>query len=230
MKLRAAILTSLLVAVAAPSLAQDSEPMDEVIAKGTRQTDPAMTAFLSGDYETAEIEFERNAFCALRVERNFVAGVEGARDSAIRSNAGLDAVGQPNPSGGPGGGPVAVPTGSLEAPTISLNSSDFRNKESETTRTCEDRGYQIYMMGLSQMKLGKREEAKKTFERATKIHRTLFDAHFRLSLMEYQDGDLEKAKKRFKSLKKIASRCKRCAAKEEIEAQVAYLKTLLKAG
>ena len=34
----------------------DAEPVDEIIVRGTKQTDPAMSAFLAGDYETAEIE------------------------------------------------------------------------------------------------------------------------------------------------------------------------------
>jgi len=51
-------------------IAQDaqprSEPTDEVIATGTLQRDVAMSAYLSGDYATAAVEFDRNAFCALR--------------------------------------------------------------------------------------------------------------------------------------------------------------------
>lgn len=227
MKLKSIILVSLAVALAASALAQDSEPMDEIIVRGTKQTDPAMSAFLAGDFETAEIEFERNAVCAHRVERNFAAGVEGARDSSIRSDAFADSVAPLQPSGGIGGASASTPQVPSVAPSTSVNSSDFQKNKAELSRTCEDRGYQIYMMGMSQLQLGKREEAKEAFERAANIHRTLYDAYFRLSLMEYQDGDIKKAEKRFKSLQKIADRCKRCEAKNEIEAQVQYLKTLL---
>lgn len=205
---------------------RETEVPDEVIATARKQTDPAMSAFLAGDYETAEIEFDKNAFCALRVERNFRSGVESARDDSIRSTLAGNINTAPQPAGGPGGA-VGVGIGAAPAsvPINGINSSDFQ--KSNKRRTCEDRGFQVYMKGLSQLELGKTAEAKKTLSQATKIHRTLYDAHFKLSLLEYQDGNLDDAQKEFSKLKKIAARCKRCAAKPEIQGQVKYLDKLL---
>jgi len=43
------------------SYAQSAVVEDEVVATGTlRGADPAMGAFFSGDYATAEVEFEKN--------------------------------------------------------------------------------------------------------------------------------------------------------------------------
>jgi len=58
--------------------------VDEIVSRGTIQTDPAMSAWNAGDYATAEIEFKQNAFCALRVERNFQAGIEMPRLEAAK--------------------------------------------------------------------------------------------------------------------------------------------------
>ena len=209
-----------------PEEAQQTEVPDEVIATARKQSDPAMSAFLSGDYATAEIEFDKNAFCALRVARNFRAGVDSAQESSIRSNVAADSVAPPPVSGGRGGASI----GSSVQTTVSVNtfnSTNFKKSESDKRRTCENRGFQIYMKGLSQLELGKTAEAKKTLSQATKVHRTLYDAHFKLSLLEYQEGNIEKAKKELKSLKKIADRCRRCDAKPEIEGQVKYLDLLL---
>jgi len=209
-----------------PAIAQDVEPVDEIIARGTIQTDPAMSAWNSGDFETAEIEFKQNAFCALRVERNFAAGVEASRDSSIRADVAGDAISQQSPTGGQGGANVS-PSAPPPPSVNQVNSSDFKKNESATKRTCEDRGFQIYMMGMSQLKLGKRDDAKEAFKRATFLRKTLYDAHFRLSLLEYQDGNIEKAKKEFKKLRKLERKYRKGKANEEIKAQISYLENLL---
>lgn len=221
-----------IIAFPTQSQAQDSDPankaeeQDVIIVTGQKQTDPAMSAFLAGDFETAEIEFDRNAFCALRVARNFRAGLDSARDDSIQ----VEVAGNGNianqPTGGQGG-VVTPPSATAAAPVSAFNSRDFQKSKSNTKRTCENRGFQIYMKGLSQLELGKIEDAKKTLYQATKVHRTLYDAHFKLSLLEYQAGDLDKAKKELKRLRKISTKCRRCEAKSEIESQIKYLDTLL---
>lgn len=223
------IIVVLSIVIASPLYGQDSSDVpDEVIATAQKQTDPAMSAFLAGDYETAEIEFDKNAFCALRVERNFRSGLESARDDSIRSDLSGNINTAPQPTGGPNAGArIGAGLGSTvpETRINGINSSDFQT--SNKRRTCENRGFQVYMKGISQLELGKIAEAKKTLIQATKIHRTLYDAHFKISLLEYQDGNLKDAKKELKKLRKIAARCKRCQAKPEIEGQIQYLSVLL---
>ena len=129
------LIFSLFLISLSPAYAEDIDSIEEVITTGTIQTDPAMSAWRSGDFETAEIEFRQNAFCALRIERNFISGVEGARDSTIRSDVGTDIDVPSQPSGGLGGAVVA-PTSQPVIPKIQLNSSDFRDSDNEGTRTC----------------------------------------------------------------------------------------------
>lgn len=200
------------------------EPVDEIISRGSIQKDPAMSAWNAGDYATAEIEFDKNAFCALRAERNFTSGLETARDSSITANIAADAVGPPQVTGGQGGVSIAE---AGPAPAAQFNSSNFKKNKSATKRTCEDRGFQLYMKGLSQLKLGKTVEAKESLSRAAAMRKNLYDAHFRLSLLAYQDGDLEKANKEFKKLRKLQSRYKKGAANKEIKSQIKYLESLL---
>ncbi len=218
--------------LASPVFAQDSTTNtgeDEVIARGSIQTDPAMSAWNAGDYATAEIEFDRNAFCALRVERGFRAGVESARESAFRADDFSAQSAQTATINGPGvgGGSVNIVDSASGVAGSTLNTQSLDRREDATKRTCENRGFQIYMRGMSQLKLGKTDEAKRSLEQATNLNRQLFDAHFRLSLMEYQSGDIDAAAKEARALRRIAKKCRRCNAKEEITAQLAYLDQLL---
>ncbi len=225
MKIAAASLVSFGLLFAMPAYAQINDPDDDVVARATVQRDPAMSAWNAGDFETAEIEFKRNAFCALRAERNFIAGVESARDSAIDSNISAS-TGIPSSAAGPNGAAISAATSASNAP-LGNPGNNFINKNSNTKRTCEDRGFQLYMMGLSQLKLGKKDEAKASLIRAAAMRKNLFDAHFRIALLEYQDGDLEKAHKHFKKLRKLEPKCRGCNSKDEVRAQIEYLDNLL---
>lgn len=218
-----ALLVSLM--SSSPAFAQQQE--DEVVTFGTIRTDRAMSAFLAGDYEMAEIEFLKNARCALRATRNLEAGVESARDSTIRSEVTAGANTPPLPSGSPGGGPASVPSAPTSAPSASFKGNNFNKNESIAARTCDDRGFQLYMTGLSQIKLGKLEDAKKSFKSAIVLRKTIYDAHFRLALLEYQDGNIDNAKKQFKKLQRLEAKCKECESKEDMQGQVQYLKNLL---
>ena len=216
--------------LAAPVWAQDTDSdnaqsVDEIVTLGTIQTDPAMSAWHAGDYATAEIEFDKNAFCALRAERLFFAGVESARNSSITANIAANSVGQSPGAGGQGG--VTAPPNNSSTLGPQFNSSPFGNNESATKRTCEDRGFQLYMRGLSQLKLGKMAEAKKSLSRAANMRKNLYDAHFRLGLMEYQDGNLKEAQKQLKKLKKLKPKYSEGEASKEINAQISYLTKLV---
>lgn len=206
------------------TLAQNVEPVDEIISEGRIQTDPAMSAWHAGDFATAEIEFDKNAFCALRAERNFVSGKESARDSSITANIAADAVGPPQVTGGQGGVSIAEANPALAS---EFNSSNFKKNKSATKRTCEDRGFQLYMRGLSQLKQGKTKDAKESLSRAANIRKNLYDAHFRLSLMEYQEGNIDEARKQFKKLRHLRSKYRNGKANKEITAQIKYLENLL---
>ncbi len=219
----------LITCISMPAAAQDTQNEDEVIVSGTVRTDRAMSAYLAGDYEVAEIEFMKNARCALRAVRNLQAGVESAVESTNRTDPSVGTNTAPQPAGSPGGGAVSLPTAPNSVPTASMRGSSFQKKDSLSVadRTCADRGFQLYMMGLSQIKLGKLDEAKKNFKSATVLRKTIYDAHFRLALLEYQDGNIDKAKKQFKKLKRLEAKCRDCESKDDMLQQVQYLKKLL---
>lgn len=231
MKKTASLCLFLIIASSLPvSAQQTAEPIDEVISRGVKKaTDPAMSAFLAGDFATAEIEFERNAFCALRATRNFRAGVESARNGSLDSDIGAAANLSTQPSGDLSGGAVIVtPSAPATAPSANLRTSGADKKSGTTDkRTCADRGFQLYMAGLSQIKLGKLEDAKDSLRRSIVLRRDIHDAHFRLALLEYQDGNMKKATRHFKQLKRLEARCKRCEFKETIKGQVQYLNNIL---
>jgi TolA-binding protein len=225
------LLTSAFILVGqAPAFSQensnaDNEVVDEVISEGTIRTDRAMSAYLSGDFKTAEVEFKKNAFCALRATRNFRAGVEDARDSTLRADVGTDVDAPSQPAGGQGG--AFVPTVQTTAPSGNINSTNLEKGGQTPERTCADRGFQLYMTGLSQIKLGKLEDAKKSFKSATVHRKSIYDAYFRLALLEYQDGNKDKAKSQFRKLKRLQNKCKKCEFEKEIDEQVDYLASIL---
>lgn len=210
-----------------PASAQTQTSEDEVIVQGTVRKDQAMSAYLSGDFETAAIEFKKNARCALRVERNFEAGIESAQNSILQSQSAADAISAPNPTGGPGAQVTVTPQAPSVAPAISLNSSNFEENENIARRSCEDRGFQMYMLGLSQLKLGELEKAKDSLYTAVALRKQIHDAYFRLALLEYQDGNINKARKQFKALTRLQKKCRKCEFADEITAQVAYLQKIL---
>jgi TolA-binding protein len=218
-----------LAAYAQESNQNGQDVVDEIIVRGSTQTDPAMSAFLSGDYATAEVEFKQNAFCALRRTRNFQAAVEAARDNSIDSQTSNIADLSSTSSAGQNGANTLSSSPSISS-TSRANTSNLNTDKDKLKRTCENRGFQIYMMGMSQLKLGKQEEARKSFSRAVNMSATLFDAHFRLGLMEYQDGNLDKTMKHMQKIQKIENRCNKrnCAAKDEIKAQIEFMKKLLR--
>lgn len=225
MRLATLVITASLLVLSPSVLAQDSEPEDEVVATGTIRTDRAMSAFLSGDFETAEIEFDKNFVCARRAERNFRSGVEAARDSFDRpdANVGQDTVAQP--TGGPGGATAqAAPD---VTPQVRVNSRDFERSDKDPTRTCEDIGFQLYMRGLSQIKLGKFEEGYESLSRSVVYRKDIYDAYYRLALLDFQSGDLDAARKNLKGLKTAQRRCRTCDGKEDMDAKVQYVENLL---
>jgi len=166
----------------------------------------------SGDFAKAEIEFKKNAQCALRLENNnraFIDGLQNAQNNQLTRS-------QTN-----------------QANSSNLNSSfggSGRNKRTNETRqrTCNDRGFQLYMVALSQLQLGRVEEAEKNLKTAAFLNKDLYDAHYRLGLMELLRDDSKSAKKHLKKIKKILKRCDECEAEEEIVAQVNFLDKAVK--
>ncbi len=187
--------------------------LDTVQVQGV-QNDAAMAAFRAGDYETAEVEFLDNAMCALRRERNLTNSIESAQLGALRAES--FASGGAVDSGGSSQGATA---GTNQQPITGLAAGDAvaaRNIQNTYDRTCEMRGRQLYFAGLSQIQLGKTDEALRSFERATVASKILYDAHYKIGLIKLLSGDEGTAKSELKKIEGILKRCRNCDAKQEI--------------
>lgn len=244
-----ALLTaSALLALPSTTLAQDNNPggeeppersIDEIIVQGTTAWEghEGMSAFWSGDFETAEIEFEQE-FKSLR-------RAESARENAAyAADVGFDraeATGQASigglGSGGPGGGPPPSAAGG-GTPDLGL-SGRFSNRR-ETGRnllndgkvTDLDFAFTKYMSGLSELQLGKYDEAKDSFKRSVNFDGSNYDARMRLGLLYIVERNYDKAADQLESLEKLRVRCKEksCETYDEIlEATSTLAKSLTNA-
>lgn len=193
------------------SQAANTEEEVENITVTGRAGDAAMQAFNAGEFALAEMKFKENEQCALRVERNRQAFVEGVRESQISQEVN-------------GGG---VNTGSSmtdsNAARVEGNSSmnaiaakTQKNEDKVRENTCENRAFQIYMTGMSQLQLGRAEDAESSFERAVALSQIQYDAHYRLALMKLLRQDKEGAADHLDAINTILKRCYDCEARDEI--------------
>lgn len=192
---------------------EDEVVLDTVEVVGV-QNDPAMAAFRAGDFETAEIEFLDNARCALRAERQVVASFESARNEAARAET-LASAGTID-SGASTRGQSAEAGSSFSSSGSSGSSVAARNVNRKVDRTCEARGRQMYFAGLSQIQLGKTDEALQSFQTATAESKILYDAHYKIGLIKLLDGQTKAAESELDKIENILKRCRDCEAKQEI--------------
>ncbi|MEL7032391.1 MAG: hypothetical protein AAGL97_02260 [Pseudomonadota bacterium] len=193
----------------------DERVLDTVEVQGV-QDDAAMAAFRAGDYETAEVEFLDNAMCALRRERQLTNSVESAQINSIRAETFTNAAGVDSGASSQGanaGAGQQTPTGVAAVDGIAA-----RNIQNTYDRTCEMRGRQLYFAGLSQIQLGKTNEALRSFERATASSKILYDAHYKIGLIKLLTGDSKSAESELKKIEGILNRCRNCddETKQEI--------------
>ena len=226
-----AILIGASLAVAPLASAKDAEPtesedrvLDTVEVVGV-QNDAAMAAFRAGDYETAEVEFLDNAMCALRRQRNLTNSVENAQISSLRAESFGQAAGVDSGASSRGanaGAGQQTPTG-----VAAIDGIATRNLPNTYDRTCDARGRQLYFAGLSQIQLGKTNEALRNFERATAASKILYDAHYKIALIKLLKGDSKSARSELQKIEGILKRCRNCEAKQEIVERVDHLQKAL---
>lgn len=204
------------------------EVVDEIIVRGGK-INPALAAFEAGDFATAEIEFTKNARCARRVERNRAAALDQLRSNQIGQNVRAGGASS-------GGGQAAAQSGqtgqggapaTFQASATRADEAD-EAEEAVSLSTCGNRGYQVYMAGLSQLQLGKIAEVKDSFAQAVTLNKNLYDAHYRLGLIGLLEGDEKKARKHLGRMRTIGRRCRDCADKGEIDAFAADLAARLR--
>jgi hypothetical protein len=210
--LRGALATAIAAAPLASAQAAADAPANEgsdpVIVVEAFRRDKALDAFLSGDFAAAEAGFQENWKCIWRNQRLFESGVRQAMSDAIGGTLG---------------------TGRTYMSQQSYLSM-ARNPDEIRERTCFNPEWQFYMMGLSQIQLGKFAEAKKSLYRAAEAtsEELMFDAHYRIGLLELLDGNIENADRRLSYLSKLQRRCNnrgaRCEIHADLDAATDYLK------
>lgn len=209
-------------AQAQESQSASNQPDDEVIAFGTKLgMDKGLSAFYAGDYETAEVEFEKSFRRIKRVEMLQEDGVRNAQQGAISSqlNFGLSEV------SGQGGADSASQTNvsQVAADTASPGRTYFGERKTRD----EDKGYPLYMAGLSQIQLGKFDEAKASLERSIVFNKRIPDAHFRLGLLALQRQNADEAKAQLVDLALMMQKCGECDAAQEIGEKQTQLAQLI---
>ena len=201
---------------------KETQEIERIIIEGGN-LDAAMGAFRAGNFELAEIEFKKNAKCALRIERNKRAFIGGLQTSSINSSLQNTA---------------SIASGSQSQGNATSSSSSFSggtggkssNQEKSTVvkeRTCSDRGYQMYMTALSQIQLGRNEDAEKNLKTASFLNKNIYDAHYRIALMGLLRKDTEGAEDRLSDIQEVLDRCRDCKAREEIVARIDFLEKAL---
>ncbi|GHA97786.1 hypothetical protein GCM10009069_20940 [Algimonas arctica] len=204
----------------AVSVDAETAILDEIISSGTIVTGQhdGMDAFFMGDFETAEIEFEREFKGLKRFESARENAVQDAVISADRTQmqarAG-DNTGAQAGAGGRGGGfqgsSSSGSTGSNSSVTSNFVSrrGEGRTILTDGKVTYEDFGFTRYMAGLSEIKLGKFDEARVSLQQSLRYDETNYDARMRLGLLDVMDADFEAAAKQLETLNKQRRRCER---------------------
>jgi hypothetical protein len=186
------------------SASAQGEEQQVVLIEAWRR-DRALDAFLRGDFATAEVEFQKNVRCIRRGEL--------ALDGSLRQGA------------------LELDRGSFlgagHAPHI--HNLPLR-PEQIAERTCHSKEWQLYMIGLSQIQLGRFAEAKKSLSTAAWMSKEdlLFDAHYRVGLLELLEGDVDSANRRLNRLVRMQRSCEArgasCEVGPDLEAATNYLK------
>jgi len=239
-KFKAGIALSMLMFAPVIAIAQDSETtdeerseaIDEIIVRGTTAWEghDGMDAFRAGDFEKAEIEFERE-FKSLRRAESAKYNAAAEADIAYdRAQAIGNSVQGGTPSG-PGG--VVPQTAGVSTPDLGIG-GDFKNKRAKGANmlndgkvTDYDFGFTKYMSGLSEVKLGKYKEAKKSFKTSIKYDKTNYDARMRLGLLYVLENDFDKAADQLEAIEKQRKKCKAKSC-EEYDEILNSAKTLAK--
>jgi tetratricopeptide (TPR) repeat protein len=190
-------------AAAASQVSGHDDEQQVVLVEAWRR-DRALDAFLRGDFATAEVEFKKNVRCIRRVELQLDYALRQAIIDAGRNFA----------------------AGVAYGPRI----HNLPQRPDEITeRTCYSKEWQLYMIGLSQIQLGRFDEAKKSLYSVMRLSKEdlLFDAHYRVGLLELLEGDVESADRRLTHLTRMERRClargSRCEVHADLEAATSYL-------
>jgi len=201
--------------------------LEEIIVEGRKSFEghDGMEAFWSGDFEKAEIEFERE-FKTLKRGKSSLYNVGVDADLGIeRANNIGASIGAQTQITRSGSSTASIQNNSAGTNTSSLG-RNFNGKRAigknllnDGKITDMDFAFTKYMSGLSELQLGKYVEAKKSLKSAVFYNRQNFDARMRLGLLYVIEGDIEKSADQLEALENIRVKCKKksnCAEYDEI--------------
>ena len=189
---------------------------DEIIVEGKRnwRGHKGMEAFWNGDFERSEIEFEKE-FKILKRRESALFNL--ANDSALSQERSLQqsqaTQNNTSISGPSAAGAQSNPSSSAADLGLSGNYRSSkaigRNILNDGKDTEYDFGFTKYMSGLSELQLGKYDEAKSSFKTAIHFDRKNFDARMRLGLLYVLEGNLDKAADQLEKIEKQRVKCKK---------------------
>ena len=220
-----------------PSSVMNTEE-DEVVATGTRNWGyhDGMKAFFDGDFEQAEIEFEREFKSLKRFESARRNAAEQAQLNFDRSVLSASATNYGGSTIDTPGGTVSV-QGDVTAapPQVTLDNRLLREEEdgksilTDGKVMFQDFAFSRYMSGLSEIKLGKYAEAETSLKQSLKYDPNNHDARMRLGMLYVQQNDFDKAGKQLEKLSKLLDRCKKrdCDLHDDIRASALGLADII---
>jgi len=201
------------------------DPIDEIIVEGTAgwEGHAGMNAFLNGDFETAEIIFEKE-FISLKRAKNgrYNTATDAALSQSRASNLGQatsNATSTASSSQGNSGTSANRTSGNSN---VSGRSSSRRkrgkNLLNDGVLSDQDFALTKYMSGLSELKLGKYDEAKKSLKSSLHYDRGNPDARMRLGLLYLKEDNYDKAADHLEELERRRVKCKKknCHEYEEL--------------
>ena len=200
---------------------QTKEEVERIIITA-QGGDAAMQAFNSGNFALAEIKFKENEKCAFRQERNRDAFIQAVQNSQLNQELSGNAS---NSSSSITDSNASRVDGNYGHSTTAKKSPNDREATQEYT--CDNRAFQIYMTGMSQLQLGRTSEAEQNFKRAVALSQNQYDAHHRLALMSLLRKDTEGAREHLSKIKSMLRRCLTCDARDEILTRVDFIQKAL---
>lgn len=196
--------------------------LDTIIVTGTANWagHKGMDAFIAGDFKTAEIIFEREFISLKRAENGrYNAAVDNALSINRASNT-AQATSNATASNG-AGGPSLSNNLAASSANISGNASSNRktgrNILNDGVLSPQDFAFTKYMSGLSEIKLGKYQEAKKSLKTSLFHMSDNPDGRMRLGLIYLMEDDFDKAAKQLEKLEKRRVKCKKVDCDEYAE-------------
>jgi len=200
----------------APSPSETNDSLIDTITvtgKANWAGHDGMDAFLAGDFETAEVIFEREFISLKRADNGrYNAAVDAALSISRSNNLSQATTNSTSITGGNNAVGVAA-NQSTTNPNLAGNSSNKRKKGrnilNDGILSPQDFAFTKYMSGLSEVKLGKYEEAKKSFKTSLFHDSGNADGHMRLGLLYLLDGDIEKSAEQLEKLEKQRVKCKK---------------------